>query len=1192
MDGLPEDSSDSDQIVFPSRRSRSTTLLADLDDGLGKAYRYASADYNEEYDDEENDNDEDSDTDFDSRDESEIDGKDDNEENIWSAFSHQLREVETDSNICRLYPSSLHADWHPSVQPCNEYEALEQMILAEGEESAFTFPGNHHDLDHGLPDYQEFILRDFVVYVSVEENNLPGHMQSLDVVATECKKIDFYVDGYLEQEDTGKYLHRILIQRVNIGCLEDQGRHSAKDQIYVQTEVGGRVGFDLNQDVWYRLERPATKYSKLFADFLWVADLMKHFVDYLTINADIGQKVYLEDFRARFIQQLYTWHSSDGIFQAWHKKCGSKSDLRQYIARHANFLNNQTWSLENKPGARLLRQPIWWQICPRNDFSSSEGPRTGKEQTVVTQNVMQAFCATFPVWGPDGLDLLKVVNAATPVENARRQRMQALGFPDKFRASGLYQTLDNITLTADTLEKVGCANSRPRTDHHNFVGKVVVIRRDGLDENDPKFRCSYAFVRRTISHRRQQALSIVWLVHPRETICREAFYPHGNELFFSDECSCQPVLLTHVMAVFGISIFSDHAEADATFFAREQYSENEECFRTASTSDLECSCLSGSLIEQGNSREASVRASLNTISPITLHTTAPNASANVPILEAAAPLLPSGAVCPNLRNLSLFTGSGNFDRGLEESNVIQTTYAIDCSEYGMQSSMANQKDKGRHRTESVNYCLHRILQAVDEHPQIDCISAGCPCVGFSGLNNHKAGENAQRNCSLLASTLSYVELLLPHYVVIENVPLMDKGSPNACQQVICCLVGLGYQVRKTLLKACDFGAPQSRLRLFIIAASSGLPLPRNPQELALGGPPSTVADAIKGLPVIDNDTIINITKPDHIPLRRLQPEFGVVNLRTLVQKISASPPAMNLYKTNQLGLLTHTETQWFLNQSDERRRKGSKSLGRVDPSKPFPTVVTAIHPMCSRSGTVVHPYEDRLMSLEEYKIAQGFLDDDVIIGPLGEQLKQVGNAVARPVGVAIGLVIAESWCAANEAVLGSRRTQAMEQTYDNLQQDKKKVESTWDKMSVLTMDEDTRSDETLVKEEEDSQNVTQQALHTPVIAIEDSDSSSESPSQTSRKRSSLLSAFSAHDSPDAQLQAELQAAVAKQSLSSRRKRVRTIPDSDDEDASGKEQYAIASPAVRRHMDWSRPAKSARTTSETLAASINVADDPI
>jgi site-specific DNA-cytosine methylase len=1184
MDGRREASSESDAAASSSRRSRSATVCADLDGALGQAYHYASADCDKEKDGE----------DVDSKAEMEDDDQEDEDQrDAWSAFAQQLQDFETDTKIRKLYPPSLHADWRPPLEPCDEQELLRQLISAEADSSAIPFlengVGNNKEQEQGLPEFQEFIVRDFVVYGSVGNKDLPGHMQSLHVVATEQKTQGFYFDGYLDQDGTRRYLHRIFIRDVNIGNLQDRTRHSAEDQIYIQSEGGYRVGRTLNENVWYRLEQPAIGYSSLFTDFLWVADLVKHFLDYMTINADIDQDVHLEDFRAKFIDQLQTWHSNDAIFRTWHEKCGSKLDFRQHIARHAKFLNNQTWSLEKRPGTRLLCQPIWWQICPGHDFSSSEGPQNLKERTVVTHNVMESFCTTFPEWGPEGFNLLNVVNPVVQVEAFRRRRMRELGFPDKFREAGRYHTADNIALTAETLENVGCAKSRPKVDPQEVVGNVVIVRRDGLDETDPKFRCSFAFVRNTVIHRRQDALSVVWLLHPQETICGHGFYPHGNELFFSDECNCQPVPLSDLMAVYGISIFSDHADANATFFAQEKYFQDEQCFRTANASDLECSCQTDVPVEQNQSQDVSAKSSLDK--------SRKKASGHTAVSRASAALVPDGAIRPVLRSLSLFTGSGNLDRGLEDNDIIKTTYAIDCNKYGMQTSMANQREKGEHRTESANHCLCRFMWGQERLPDGDCIVSGSPCTGFSGLNNHKAGKNAQRNCTLLASTMSYVELFLPYYVLIENIPGMDVGSPNACEQAVCCLVGLGYQVRKSVLKACEFGAAQTRTRLFLLAASPGLPLPRDPLELAIDEPFPTVSDAVKGLPEINNDTIINIVKPDHIPLKRLQPEFGVVNLRSLVQKIPTSPPAMNLYKTNQLGLLSHTEIEWYLSQSNERRWKGSKSLSRVDPNRPFPTVVTTIKEMCSRSGNVIHPFEDRIMSLEEYKIAQGFLEDDVIIGPLNQQLRQVGNAVARPVAVALGLVIVESWCTANGAGPVPQSTRSSSQFHEDLLGNDEDVESTTDKMPI-TMEDTTASDTALIKEEEDGPETVQPDLHTSVIAIADSDPSSKSPLQTSRERPMMLSAFSVRGSPDIQLHTELHATIPDhclsldKGLSRRGKHIRHVPNSDDESTLEEEQLASGRYVGQRRKDGRRGGKSARTTSDTAATFNNIAENPM
>src|SRR4051794_18432743 len=169
MDRLQEDSNKSDAVVSSSRRSRSTTVRADLDNPLGQAYRYPSTDYNEE-------NDEDVDCEAEREDDN---LGDEDRKDAWWAFSQQLRDFETDTNIRKLYPPSLHAEWCSPLESCDEKEVLRQLISAEADSSANPSPGNdmgnNKDQEHDLPEFQEFIVRDFVVYGSVGNRDLPGH---------------------------------------------------------------------------------------------------------------------------------------------------------------------------------------------------------------------------------------------------------------------------------------------------------------------------------------------------------------------------------------------------------------------------------------------------------------------------------------------------------------------------------------------------------------------------------------------------------------------------------------------------------------------------------------------------------------------------------------------------------------------------------------------------------------------------------------------------------------------------------------------------------------------------------------------------------------------------------------------------------------------------------------------------------
>ena len=725
------DSTDSDPPISSARRSRSTTVHAGLVGESQQApFAISSHDQNEEdgdidaeyttSDDEDIDAEDttsDDDEDIDAEDTTSDDDEDidveemtseddeDTEDNadIWSIFSRQLPHFATDADIQRLYPPSLHVDWQPLVQPHGEHEVLEKVVSTEDEEHTISSPMSTHDADQDFGHFQEVVLHDFVVYESVQRNNpLRGLMQTLDVIATESRSTGrgFYFDGYVYHEGGCHYLQRVLIRRVNIGALQDPGHHTTRDHIYIQSDTAQRLGKTVSEEIWYRLLRPIPEYSKLFDTFIGVADLMKHFVDFLTASVDVDEDVNLADFRDKFIQRLHNWHANNTIFEKWHKTCGSTSNFMRHIARHASFLHNQVSSIDGEQAARLLRLSIWWEICPGSNFSQRTEPHDDKEQTVVTHNIKRAFERTFPAWGPERFNLLKAVDLDEQVENARWHRKRELGFPDKSGQGGQYHSTHGVALTVDVLEKVGGAGSRPSVEADDLVGKIVVLERNEVNKRKSEPYCAYAYVRSVVVQNGRQSLYVVWALPPSWTICQventrrgEAHYDVGNELFFSDECCCKPVLLSNIKGAFGVSVFSDHAKPGATFFIREKYLERESCFVTATRSDLECSCRSETPVELQSDR--------------------------------SSPSITSE--CPRLQALSLFDGCGLLTRGLEDSEIIQTICAIEIDACAVQSSLASQAEKGEHLTASVNFCLDRFMRGHQNFPQIDLIAAGCPC---------------------------------------------------------------------------------------------------------------------------------------------------------------------------------------------------------------------------------------------------------------------------------------------------------------------------------------------------------------------------------------------------------------------------------------------------------------------------------
>ncbi len=114
------------------------------------------------------------------------------------------------------------------------------------------------------------------------------------------------------------------------------------------------------------------------------------------------------------------------------------------------------------------------------------------------------------------------------------------------------------------------------------------------------------------------------------------------------------------------------------------------------------------------------------------------------------------------------------------------------------------------------------------------------CTFFSkarGAKPHRDRDRARRRRGLAGVVLKWAAQVKPRVICVENVeefkewgPLGADGQPDPTRKGLSFrrwmsrLKNLGYDVEMRELRACDFGAPTSRKRLFIIARCDGQPI--------------------------------------------------------------------------------------------------------------------------------------------------------------------------------------------------------------------------------------------------------------------------------------------------------------------------------------------------------------------------------
>ena len=183
-----------------------------------------------------------------------------------------------------------------------------------------------------------------------------------------------------------------------------------------------------------------------------------------------------------------------------------------------------------------------------------------------------------------------------------------------------------------------------------------------------------------------------------------------------------------------------------------------------------------------------------------------------------------------MRAISLFSGVGGLDMGFERAGietVLQAERDAWCNEV-----------LARHWPETERVTDVRDVQGGDG---IDLIYGGFPCQDVS-VAGKRAGLGGERS-GLWFEFERILRELRPRWAVIENVPgLLSSNKGRDFAVILDGLEELGYSVGWAVLDAQNFGVPQRRRRVFIVAGATGRSVE---QVLSLcescGGNPETSA---------------------------------------------------------------------------------------------------------------------------------------------------------------------------------------------------------------------------------------------------------------------------------------------------------------------------------------------------------------
>jgi DNA (cytosine-5)-methyltransferase 1 len=194
------------------------------------------------------------------------------------------------------------------------------------------------------------------------------------------------------------------------------------------------------------------------------------------------------------------------------------------------------------------------------------------------------------------------------------------------------------------------------------------------------------------------------------------------------------------------------------------------------------------------------------------------------------------------RVLDLFSGCGGMSVGFQRAGF-QIVAGVERDPEAIASHAAN-FHAGADSSTLASLSLPRDIEATEpedllgelgcaDPPEraIDVVVGGPPCQAYARVGRAKLAAVAGAEDAFLTDGrgglhrryLQYVERLRPLALLMENVPdALNYGGENVMQEVADRLCSIGYVARYGILNAADYGVPQIRLRVFLIAYRSEL----------------------------------------------------------------------------------------------------------------------------------------------------------------------------------------------------------------------------------------------------------------------------------------------------------------------------------------------------------------------------------
>lgn len=320
--------------------------------------------------------------------------------------------------------------------------------------------------------------------------------------------------------------------------------------------------------------------------------------------------------------------------------------------------------------------------------------------------------------------------------------------------------------------------------------------------------------------------------------------------------------------------------------------------------------------------------------------------------------------------VDFFCGGGGMTRGLLNARI-NVLFGLDfnpsCQETYEHNNMIPYLCR-----DITNVTPEELIELYPELADNDeLLLVGCaPCQPFS---NQRHSDHDHIAVNLLDEFGRMVEAMNPVCVLVENVPGIQHRGHEVFERFLQLLNENNYNVFYGVINAQDYGVPQKRKRLILIASREFMPEepPHTHGENLL--PYRTVRSAIERFPAIaageHNDNYFNHVASSLSPLN--------------LQRIMATPHNGGSRLDWPQNLVLNCHNNGYTGHTDV--------YGRMKWDDVSPTLTSKCFSLSN--GRFGHPEQDRAISLREAAAIQSFDDNYQFFGSCMEIGKQIGNAV-------------------------------------------------------------------------------------------------------------------------------------------------------------------------------------------------------